>query len=71
MANSTKKMDDIRNMTPQELVKASAELRIEIIEMKRRIHMGEVSNPRAIRIKRRELARMLTILGQHLSKENA
>jgi ribosomal protein L29 len=69
--NQSKKIEDIRNMTPQELVKATTELRTEIIEMKRRIHMGEMTNPRMVRVKRRELARMLTVLGQHLSKENA
>jgi len=66
-----KKMEEIRNMKAEELVKATTELRAEIIEMKRRIHMGEVQNSRAIRIKRRELARMLTVLGEHLAKERA
>ena len=70
-SNQAKKIEDIRNMTPQELVKATTELRTEITEMKRRIHMGEMTNPRMVRVKRRELARMLTVLGQHLSKENA
>ncbi len=66
-----KKMDDIRKMKADELVKSTSELRDEIAEMRRRIHMGEVQNPRAIRVKRRELARMLTVLGEHLSKEKA
>jgi len=43
----------------------------EIVEMKRRIHMGEVTNPRIVRVKRRELARVLTVLGEHLAKEKA
>jgi ribosomal protein L29 len=64
-------MEDIRKMTVDDLVKSTTELRTEIIEMKRRIHMGEVTNPRIARIKRRELARMLTILAEHLSKEKA
>ncbi len=68
---SVKKIEDMRNMTPEELIKATAELRAELITMKRRIHMNEVQNPRLVRIKRRELARMLTILGEHLSKERA
>lgn len=65
------KMEDIRKMKPEELVKSSTELRAEIAEMKRRIHMGEVQNPRVIRVKRRDLARMLTVLGEHLAKEKA
>lgn len=58
-------------MKVDELVKETSTLREEIAEMKRRIHMGEVQNPRVIRLKRRELARMLTILGEHLVKEKA
>lgn len=65
------KMEEIRNMKAEELVKMTTSLREEIAEMKRRIHMGEVQNPRIVRLKRRELARMLTVLGEHLSKERA
>ena len=71
MVADMKKMEEIRNMKVEELVKATTELRDEIAEMKRRIHMGEVQNTRTVRIKRRELARMLTVLGEHLSKERA
>lgn len=65
------KIENIRKMKPEELIKATTDLRSEIVVMKRRIHMSEVQNPRLIRIKRRELARMLTILGEHLAKEKA
>ena len=65
------KLEDIRKMKPEELVSLSSELRSEIVEMKRRIHMGEVTNPRVVRVKRRELARVLTVLGEHLAKEKA
>ena len=67
----TKSMEDIRKMTTEDLMKSSQEIRNEISEMKRRIHMGEVTNPRVIRGKRRELARTLTVLGEQLSKEKA
>jgi ribosomal protein L29 len=65
------KMEEIRKMEAGELVKSTTVLRDEIAEMKRRIHMGEVQNPRTLRIKRRDLARMLTVLGEHLAKEKA
>ncbi len=65
------KMEDIRKMKAEELVSTSSQLRDEIAEMKRRVHMGEVTNPRVLRTKRRELARVLTVLGEHLSKEKA
>ncbi len=68
---ATKKMEEIRTMKPEELVKATSVLRDEIAEMRRRIHMGEVQNTRVIRVKKRELARMLTVLGEHLAKERA
>ena len=64
-------MEEIRKLSTPELITRSTDLRAEISEMKRRIHMGEVSNPRNIRIKRRELARVLTVLSEHLSKERA
>lgn len=65
------KIDDIRKMNTEELVKKSSELRDEITEMKRRVHMGEVQNPRNLRMKRRDLARVLTVLGEELRKEKA
>lgn len=65
------KVDEIRKMTTAELATKSTELRDEIAEMRRRIHMGEMQNARALRVKRRDLARMLTVLSEQLSKENA
>ena len=65
------KIDDIRKMTTEELVTKSTEIRAEVTEMRRRVHMGEVQNPRVLRIKRRDLARVLTVLGEQLAKENA
>ncbi len=65
------KMEEIRNMSTEKLASESTTLRDEIAEMRRRIHMGEVQNTRVLRVKRRELARMLTVLSEQLSKENA
>jgi ribosomal protein L29 len=65
------KMEDIRKMDTKDLVKKSTELRDEIAEMRRRNHMGEMQNTRALRVKRRDLARMLTVLSEELAKENA
>jgi ribosomal protein L29 len=65
------KMEEIRSMSTEKLAKESTTLRDEIAEMRRRIHMGEVQNTRVLRVKRRELARMLTVLSEQLSKENA
>jgi ribosomal protein L29 len=64
-------MDDIRKLSTEDLVKESTSLSDDIAETRRRIHMGEVQNPRILRMKRRELARMLTVLSEVLSKEKA
>lgn len=65
------KMEDIRKMDTKELVEKSTSLRDEIAEMRRRNHMGETQNTRTLRMKRRDLARMLTVLSEQLAKENA
>jgi ribosomal protein L29 len=65
------KMEDIRAMSTEKLAAESTKLRDEIAEMRRRVHMGEMQNTRTLRTKRRDLARMLTVLSEQLSKENA
>jgi ribosomal protein L29 len=64
------KIVDIRKLSTQELTTESTKLREEIAELKRRVHMGEVQNVRTIRNKRKDLARMLTVLGEQLTKES-
>lgn len=63
------KIADIRKLSTTELASESTKLREEITELKRRLHTGEVSNVRVIREKRKDLARMLTVLGEQFSKE--
>lgn len=63
------KMTDIRKFSTVELTTESTKLREEIAELKRRIHVGEQTNVRLIRTKRKDLARMLTVLSEQLSKE--
>lgn len=63
------KVVEIRKLSTAELTTESTKLREEIVELKRRLHMGELQNPRLIRNKRKDLARMLTVLGEALSKE--
>jgi ribosomal protein L29 len=65
------KMEEIRAMSTEKLATESTKLRDEIAEMRRRVHMGEMQNTRILRVKRRDLARMLTVLSEQLSKENA
>lgn len=63
------KMTDIRKFTTAELTTESSKLRDEIAELRRRVHMGEQTNVRLIRHKRKDLARMLTVLSEQLAKE--
>jgi ribosomal protein L29 len=64
------KIADIRKLSTDQLALESTKLREEIAETKRRLHMGEVQNVRVLRNKRKDLARMLTVLSEQLAKEN-
>jgi|GEM_PF-400892 ribosomal protein L29 len=64
------KIVDIRKKSTNDLAVQSTQLREEISEMRRRLYSGEVTNVRAIRAKRRDLARVMTVLGEQLSKES-
>jgi ribosomal protein L29 len=63
------KMVDIRKKTTIELTEECNSMRDEIAELRRRLHMGEVQNVRVLRNKRKDLARILTVLSEQLSKE--
>lgn len=63
------KIAEIRKQSTSQLTKQSSELRDEIVELRRRLYSGEVQNVRVIRHKRKDLARVLTVLGEQLSKE--
>ncbi len=60
---------DIRKLSTSDLATQSTKMREEIAELRRRLHMGETQNVRELRNKRKDLARMLTILGEQLAKE--
>jgi ribosomal protein L29 len=63
------KVADIRKLSTAELATESTKMREEITELKRRLHLGELQNVRVIRSKRKDLARVLTVLGEALIKE--
>ena len=63
------KIVDIRKKSTAELTAETTKLREEIVELKRRLAMGEVQSHRLIRGKRKDLARMLTVLSEQLAKE--
>ena len=62
---------DIRKLSTQDLTVETSKLRDEIASLKRGLHMGEIQNVRVVRGKRKDLARMLTVLGEQLVKETS
>jgi ribosomal protein L29 len=63
------KIAEIRKLSTTQLTAESTKLREEIVELRGRLHLGEVQNVRMLRHKRKDLARMLTVLGEQLLKE--
>ncbi len=64
------KITEIRKISTIELTKETSKLRDEIIQLKRGLYSGETQNVRILRHKRKDLARMLTVLSEQLAKEN-
>ena len=65
------KVVEIRKLSTAELAKQSTDLQGEIVELRRRLYSGEVQNVRVLRNKRKDLARIYTVLGEKLQKESA
>lgn len=63
------KIADVRKLSTAELATEQTKLREEIAELRRRLYSGEVTNVRILRSKRKDLARILTVLGEQLAKE--
>ncbi len=63
------KIADIRKLPTKDLAVESTKLRDEITDLKRRLYSGELTNTRVIRGKRKDLARMLSVMSEHLAKE--
>lgn len=63
------KVAEIRKLDTKELTLKTTSLREEIAELKRRLSVGELDNVRIIRNKRKDLARMMTVLSEALTKE--
>lgn len=64
------KVLELRKLSTSDLATESTKLRDEIADIRRRLHMGETNNVRSLRTKRKDLARILTVLGEQLTKEN-
>lgn len=65
------KIVEIRKMKVDEVMTKANDTKVEIAELRRRISAGETTNVRSIRNKRKDLARMLSVITEQLSKEKA
>jgi ribosomal protein L29 len=63
------KIAEIRKLSTGELATESTKLREEIATLRRHLYSGETTNVRILRHKRKDLARMLTVLSENLTKE--
>ena len=63
------KISEIRKLSTKELATETTKLRDEIAELRRHVYMGDNTNVRSVRNKRKDLARMLTVLRDQLVKE--
>lgn len=64
------KITDVRKLSTVELATESTKIREEIMDLRRRLYSGESRNVRVIRNKKKDLARVLTVLGEQLTKES-
>lgn len=64
------KIAEIRKLSTTELTKETSKLRDEITDLRRSFYDGQTQNVRIIRNKRKDLARMLTVLSEQLTKES-
>jgi large subunit ribosomal protein L29 len=60
------KLKELRDMSPDELVRKSGELRHEIMNLRVQQASGQLENPARIRLVRRDIARIQTLLGERL-----
>ena len=63
------KVTDIRKLSTTQLTKDSTKMREELAELRQKLALGDMTNVRVIRNKRKDLARMLTVLSEQLTKE--
>lgn len=63
------KINEIRKLNTNDLTLKSNELRQDIVSLRRKVSLGEVNNVRLVKQRRKDLARVLTVLGENLQKE--
>lgn len=64
-----KYIEKLAKMNKSDLEKRSAELRTEIIDLKKGVKIGDVQNTQATKARKKELARVLTLLNNNQPEE--
>lgn len=64
------KVAEIRKLSTAQLATEQNKLREEIALIRRRLYSGEIQNVRVLRHKRKDLARVMTVLAEQLSSED-
>jgi large subunit ribosomal protein L29 len=60
-------LQEMRNSTVDELLLKEKELRKELFNLRYQLLSGRIENPQRIKIARREIARIQTVIGQRKS----
>lgn len=60
---------EIQELTPKELIAKTKELRQEIFHFRLQQQAGQLEKPHLVRVARREIARLQTILTQKTTKK--
>lgn len=61
--------DEIRKMSPKERLKLLKELRLELIKLRSQAYLGTLSNTNRIKIVRKNIARILTVMREEELKK--
>ena len=61
--------DEIRKMNPEERLKLLRELRLELIKLKTQAYLGTLTNTGRIRVVKRNIARILTVMREEELKK--
>ncbi|GBD98769.1 50S ribosomal protein L29 [bacterium BMS3Abin07] len=61
---------DLRNLTTDELKQKEIDFRKELFNLRFQNATGEIQNPLRIRIVRKDIARVLTLISEKIKKQN-
>ena len=68
---SKKLTTDLRQLSPEELRKKVDDLKTELVEHRRALHMNELPNPHVVKKTRAQIAIALTLLREQEQREPA